>query len=243
MTKENKQRLMVGVFVVLGFVLLMVAVGFIGEKSRLFSKTIKLHTVFKDIGGLQSGGNVRFAGINVGTIDNVTIISDTAVRVEFIIDKNVKKFIKKGATAGINSDGLMGDKLLVITSGNADQPEVKDGEELPAGGGSNMDVIMAQAAITMNNAAAITTDLSAIVGGIKEGKGTIGKILMDDKFAKNIDGVVVNAKTGLKGFSENMEAAKSNFLFKGYYKKKEKELEKEKQAKLDSLEDLKKKKK
>ena len=242
MNKDNKQRIMVGVFVVVGFVTLMVAVGFIGQKSRLFSKTIKLHTIFKDIGGLQSGGNVRFAGINVGTIDNVTIISDTAVKVEYIIDKDVKKFIKQGATAGINSDGLMGDKLLVITSGNADMKEVEDGEQLPAGGGSNIDVIMAQAAITMNNAALITSDLSTIVGGIKEGKGTIGKLLVDEKFANNISGVVVNAKTGLAGFSENMEAAKSNFLFKGYYKKKEKEEAKEKEAIQDSLDRLKKKK-
>lgn len=243
MNKDNKQRIMVGIFVVVGFVTLMVAVGFIGQKTRLFSKTIKLHTVFKDIGGLQSGGNVRFAGINIGTIDNVTIISDTAVRVDYIIDKDVKKFIKQGATAGINSDGLMGDKLLVITSGNADMKEVEDGEQLPAGSGSNMDVIMAQAAVTMNNAALITSDLSTIVGGIKEGKGTIGKLLVDEKFANNINGVVVNAKTGLKGFSENMEAAKSNFLFKGYYKKKEKEAEKEKEAIQDSIQKLQKKKK
>ncbi len=233
---------MLGVFVVVGFIVLIVALNFIGQKSRLFSKTIKLHTIFNDINGLQSGGNVRFAGINVGTVDNVTIISDTAVQVDFIIDKNVKKFIKKGATAGISSDGLMGDKLLVLSSGDANGKEVEDGELVPAGGGSNIDQIMAQAKITMDNAAKITTDLAVVVETIKSGKGTIGKILMDQKMADNVDQVVVNAKEGLEGFSENMEAAKSNFLLKGYYKKKEKQEEKEKQARLDSIADLKKKK-
>lgn len=232
MKPNTNRKLLVGLFVCVAFLLLAVAVRFIGKKARLFSSTIKLHTVYKDINGLKAGGTVRFAGIDVGTVDNVTIMTDSTVRVDFLLDKHVQKFIKKDATSSISSDGLMGDKLLVISSGDAAQPEVSNGDYLPAGQANNIDAIMGQAKITMDNAAKITGDLAVISDNIKNGRGTLGKILMDRRFASNIDTTLKNAKEGIAGFRDNMEAAKSNFLLKGYYKKKEREAEK---AKRDSI--------
>ena len=76
-----------------------------------------LSGVFKDVAGLQAGNNVRFSGINVGTVENISIVSDTSVRVEILIDESTRKFIKKDAVASIGSEGLMGNKILIINPG------------------------------------------------------------------------------------------------------------------------------
>jgi phospholipid/cholesterol/gamma-HCH transport system substrate-binding protein len=81
---------------------------------------------------------------------------------------------------------------------------------------------------TTDNAALITDDLAAIMGNIRSGKGTIGKLFMDTVFAENLDKTIVNVKQGTKGFKQNMDAAKSSFLLRGFFKKKDKKTKKDK---------------
>ena len=68
---------------------------------------------------------------------------------------------------------------------------------------------------------------------INSGNGTLGRLIKDSTIAENINQTVNNLKKSSKGLDENMNAAKENFLFKGYYKRKEKEAEK---IKVDSAE-------
>ena len=98
-TAANKIKL--GIFVSVGVVVLILAIYFIGEKQQIFRSTFRLTGVFKDVGGLQIGNNVRLSGINVGTVENVSLISDTSVRVEVLIDEDTRQFIKKDAVASI----------------------------------------------------------------------------------------------------------------------------------------------
>ena len=81
MKKNTSNRIRLGIFVSLGIVLFILGVYFIGERQQLFRSTFRLSCVFKDVAGLQSGGNVRFSGITVGTVDNISIVSDTTVKV------------------------------------------------------------------------------------------------------------------------------------------------------------------
>src|SRR3970040_63675 len=108
----NKMKL--GIFISLGITVFIAAIYFIGEKQQLFRSTFRLSGVFADVAGLQAGNNVRLSGINVGTIENIVMISDTSVRVEILVDESIRKFIKKDAIAIIGSEGLMGNKILII---------------------------------------------------------------------------------------------------------------------------------
>jgi phospholipid/cholesterol/gamma-HCH transport system substrate-binding protein len=76
--------------------------------------------------------------------------------------------------------------------------------------------------ITAGNAALMSEDLSEIMAKINSGQGTLGRLINDEKIAKNLDATMTNLKTSTKKLDENMEAAKHNFLLKGYFKKKEK---------------------
>ena len=103
MKKNSTNKIKLGIFVSLGLVVLILAIYFIGEKQLLFKNTFRLSAVFEDVGGLQIGNNVRLSGINIGTVENISLISDTSVSVEVLIDENTRKFIKKDAVASIGS--------------------------------------------------------------------------------------------------------------------------------------------
>ena len=97
MKKNISNRIKLGIFTSLGILVLILAIYFIGERQQLFRSTFHLTGVFKDVAGLQAGSNVRFSGVNVGTVDNIRIVSDTSVKVEILIDESTRKFIKKDA--------------------------------------------------------------------------------------------------------------------------------------------------
>lgn len=240
MKKNTGDKIRLGMFVTIGAALFVVGIFFIGQKQRLFSSTIHIKFLCTDVSGLQPGNNVRFSGINVGTVSNITIAGDTTLEVELLIDKDVKKFIKKDAQASVGSEGLMGDKIVNISAGTVWQVSIEDGDIVNYTGGSSIEEIMAQVKITATNTAIITGDLAGIIGNISRGRGTIGKLFMDTVFADNLDQTIVNVKDGAGGFKDNMDAAKNSFLLKGYFKKQEKEKH-ELQRKKD--EDARKKKK
>jgi phospholipid/cholesterol/gamma-HCH transport system substrate-binding protein len=128
----------------------------------------------------------------------------------------------------IGSDGLMGNKIMLIIPGTAGQATLSDNDTIQTAQPVNMDEILLSLKVTSENAANITGDLSAIMKNIHEGKGTIGKLFMDSTMAENVDAAMVNIKEGTGGFKQNMDAASHNFLLKGYLKKKAEDKAREK---------------
>ncbi len=226
--KGNTVRL--GMFVSIGVLLLVLGIYFIGKKQQLFSSTFNLNGVFKDISGLQVGDNVRFGGINVGVVENIEIIADTSVRVDFNVAEKVRKFISKDARATIGSDGLMGNKILIIAPGSG-KGEIQNNDHLATYIPVNIDDILSKLKTTSDNAATISDDLSVIMNSIRSGKGVIGKLFMDSTMANNLDQTIVNIKQGAGGFKQDVDAAKHNFLLRGYFKKKKENEEKKKEDK------------
>ena len=204
----------------------VIAIFIIGKQKNLFDPVFKLTTTFYNVSGLQVGNNIRFSGINVGTVDNIKIINDSTVRVEMLIRKNVQQFIKTDCEAGIGSAGIIGDRVLIITQGSNDAPVVKEGQQIASIEPVETDAIMASLKITADNAAIVSDQLAEIVIKINSGKGTLGRLIQDSTIAENINQTIVNLKKSSKGLDENMNAAKENFLLKGYFKRKEKEAEK-----------------
>ncbi len=219
-TKSNKMKL--GIFVTISFLLLIVGIYFIGKKQQLFGSTFQITAIFKDIGGLQVGNNVRFSGINVGIVEEIIQISDSSVKVEMVINENTQKFMKKNVKALIGSDGLMGNKIItIIPSAKAGQ-QIADNDVIETVKPISMDDILLSVKITGDNAANITSDLAVIVKNIRDGKGTVGKLFSDTAFADNINQTIVNIKQGAGGFKQNMNAASKNIFLRGFFKKKKK---------------------
>lgn len=222
MQKQSINKVKLGIFVAIGVALFLAGIYYIGETKKLFSTTFRISAMFKDVNGLQVGNNVRFAGINVGTIEAIEIITDSTVKVDMILDVKTQKFIKKDAKAIIGSDGLMGNKIMNVSPGTAAFAMVDNGDMIGTTIPISLDDMLLKLKNTTDNAALITDDLAAIMGNIRSGKGTIGKLFMDTVFADNLDKTIINVKQGTKGFKQNMDAAKSSFLLRGFFKKKDK---------------------
>jgi len=205
MKKKVSHKVRLGIFISLGIAVFIIAIYFIGEKQQLFRSTFRLSGVFKDVAGLQVGNNVRLSGINVGTIDNISIISDTSVKVIILVDENIRQFIKKDAVAGIGSEGLMGNKVLVISPGTGGEKTIENDDVIATSQPIDVDDIMKSLKSTMDNTAYITGDLAKIATNIESGKGTIGRLMMDKTWREDIQSTIINLKDGSVGFRTFME--------------------------------------
>ena len=215
-------------FVLGGLAIFVLAIFIIGKQKNLFNPVFKLTTTFYNVSGLQVGNNIRFSGINVGTVDNIRIVNDSTVRVDMLIRKEVHQFIKTDCAVAIGSEGLIGDRLLIITQGSADAKLAKEGQELASTEPVETDAIMASLQVSAANAEIITYQLAEVMIKINGGQGTLGRLIQDTTIAENLNQTIVNLKTSSKGLDENMKAVKHNFLLKGYFKKKAKAAEEKK---------------
>lgn len=239
MNKESGSSWKLGMFVVLGLVAFTATIYFVGKEKNLFGSTFRLNSNFKNVSGLEIGNNVLFSGINVGTVSEIQLVTDTSVVVRLLIKKEVQQFIKNDAIASIGSDGLMGDKVLVISPGTSSKQMVKDNAIIASIKAIEMDEIMRSVKTSMDNASIITSELAEFTYKMNNGNGALSKLITDEKFANSLTKTMTNLQTGTKGLSENMEAAKHNFLLKGYFNKKKKAEAK----KLEEMEKLKEEKK
>jgi len=239
MKTTPSQKIKIGLFTFIGILVLVLIVFFIGNQKSLFSSTFNVHGTFKNVNGLNVGNNVRFAGINVGVVNDIAIVTDSSVRVDLTLNTSVKKFIKTDAKMSIGSDGLMGDKLVVIGPGGVtSHQEIADGGQLTAVNPIDVDKIISKLTGIADNAGNLIQNLSEITGKVNNGKGSLGRLLNNDKMANDLDATVKQAKTTMANvhkttstLNEDLTAAQHNFLLKGFFNKKKKAAK----AKQDSI--------
>lgn len=193
MAQETSKNIRVGIFVLVGTVLLIFSLYLIGAKQNLFGSTFVLKSQFKNVNGLMPGNNVRFTGIDVGTVKSVEIINDSTVNVTMIIEDKVQAFIKKNSTAMVGTDGLMGNKLVNILTSNEPSASVEDGDFLISKNPLGTDDMMRTLNMTNENVRDITVDLKNIVSRLNS-PNTLWSILMDTIVAENVKQAIVNIK-------------------------------------------------
>ena len=185
------KNIILGVFITLGVLLFIGVIYFIGARQNLFGTVTRIHAVFNNVSGLQVGNNVRFSGINVGTVESINIISDSSVRVTFVLEQNASRFIKKDAEASIGSAGLMGNKIVSISSGSIDENPVEDGDEIAASNPIEVQQIIADLQKTTESAKLISNNLAIISERLKNGQGIVGNLFADTTMTKTLDEILL----------------------------------------------------
>lgn len=328
MSKNAPNHIKLGIFVVAGILFLILMLYMIGKNENLFGAKITIKTRFQNAQGLLPGNNIRYSGIEVGTVKSVSIINDTTIEVMMVIKENMRQYIRKNAIASIGTDGLMGNKLVNISPSEGAAPFIEEGDVLPSKKPLDTDAMLRVLSDTnedisiiaedlkksiqrINNSTALwsllsdesvpenlrssiaqvrnaTTGVNSIVGDlqmvvdhVQQGKGTLGTVLYDTVFSRNLSEALVKVRTigeqadtlsnqisalatsihqsveggegpvhallkdkeltdklnnsldniekGTESFQQNMEALKSNFLFRGYFRKQERQ-QRQKQA-------------
>ena len=318
MRNKGVENIKVGALVFSGLLFLILTLYMIGKNRSLLGKTFEITAVVHNVNGLVPGNNVRFKGIDVGTVKSIEVANDTLINVTMIIEEKMKPFIKKNAIATIGTDGLMGNKLVNINSVSDHSPSVEEGDVIQSRQPVETDEMLRTLNTTNNNIERISTnlyeistklnrseslwsllsdstisrdlkiaiadlrrashntagltntakniamrlqegdglayqlftdstltnqlatsldkieqasnktslmisDLQKVIDEMKRGEGTAGLILADSAFRQSLYNSAMSIEQGTARFNQNMEALKTNFLFKKYYKKMEKE--------------------
>ncbi len=202
MSKANSQKVKVGIFVVVGTIILVAALYFIGSRQHIFTKNIQLYAVFENVNGLQLGNNVRYSGINVGTVTKIEMKEVGKITIEMTVEENSASFIKKDAVASISSDGLVGSMVVNIIPGEAGQDiGVVSGDMIQSFSGVSTADMLATLSKTNDNAVLLTADLLKITNQILEGEGALGMVISDTVFAQNIKQTLLELKKTSEGTS------------------------------------------
>ncbi len=185
MKKNAPNNIRLGLFITIGSIILVLSLYMIGSKRSIFSNTIKISSQFYNVNGLTSGNNVRYAGIDIGTVDKVKIENDSSVTVYMIIEKNNSIYIKKNSVVSVGTDGLMGNKLVNINPGQGDSQIIENNDVLASLRPVENDEMVRTLNTTNDNLAAITGDLKKFTSRLNKEKGIL-KLIDDSVSTENI---------------------------------------------------------
>jgi len=196
-----------GLFIFLGTVLLVLAIFLIGDKSSLFVKSYYINTYFDDVQGLKTGAPVRLSGINVGSVSEIKLLDDSTnrVAVKMRIGQDLKKFIRLDSKASIETEGLIGSKIVSISPGSPNLAIVENNGLIQAKPTVSMKKIIEETQGIMAYTKNITKDFADIVHKINNGNGTIGKIVNDDKLYLNSVSIMKSADSTLNSLTRQLD--------------------------------------
>ncbi|WP_419699354.1 MlaD family protein [Mucilaginibacter sp. NFX135] len=210
---ENRKAIIVGIFLALGLIVFILGVFTLGGQQKSFVKNIKISSVFSDVAGLKKGNNVWFSGVKVGTISEVKFIGPSKVQVFMNVDQATQQYIHRNAGAKVSSDGLIGNKIIVIDGGSPQAPEIQDGDILQAEKMLSTDDMLKTLQDNNQNLLAITTDFKVLSHKILEGKGTVGALMADSSMAMQLRAAMRNLQAATQS-AATMAVQLNNFSAK-----------------------------
>ncbi|MCH4553877.1 MULTISPECIES: MlaD family protein [Aestuariibaculum] len=186
MKQTNNQKLNLGLFVVIGLILFVVAVYLIGNRQNMFVKTFSISANFTNVNGLMQGNNVRYSGINIGTVKTIFMINDSTINVNMVIDEKMVQHIKKDAIATISTDGLVGNMIVNIIPGKGDAEMISSGDVIKTYTKIGTSEMLNTLNVTNENAALLTAKLLNVADAMSDDKGTLGMLINDTLVASNL---------------------------------------------------------
>ena len=194
MERSAGEKIRLGIFVIIGTALLVVAAYLIGNRQNMFGSTFTIHAVFRNVSGLQQGNNVRYSGVNVGTVRRIQMVNDTTIAVSMTLQENIIRHVKSDAIATIGSDGLVGSMIVNIVPGNGLAPQVSSGDTIVSYSRIGAEDMLSTLNKTNENAALLTSDLLQVTDALKQGRGTLGRLLNDTTMARDLEQTLKNLK-------------------------------------------------
>jgi phospholipid/cholesterol/gamma-HCH transport system substrate-binding protein len=222
-TPESSQRIAakVGLFILIGVIILAAGILTLGTMRKSFIKRIDATATFNSVNGLTKGNNVWFAGVKVGTVQEIAFTPDSKVRVLFSIEDKSQPFIKQDATVRVSSDGLIGNPIILISGGSPNVKMIDSGHNFQVEADVSQQEMLSTLQANNKNILAITNDLKGMMGDIRAGQGSLGKLMKDEAIYANISksmATVEAATRDLKKGAVNLAAlsdklgAEGNFI-------------------------------
>lgn len=187
-TPESSTRIAakVGLFILIGVVILAAAILTLGTMRKTFITRIDATATFNSVNGLTKGNNVWFAGVKVGTVQDISFTPDSKVRVLFSIEDKSQPFIKQDATVKVSSDGLIGNPIILISGGSPNVKMIASGHHFRAEADVTQQEMISTLQANNKNILSITTDLKGLTADIRAGQGSLGKLMKDEALYASI---------------------------------------------------------
>ena len=217
MTIKNNKPVIVGIFILLGIAIFVAAIFTLGGQKKTFVKSFTIYAVFDDVGGLLKGGNIWFSGVKVGTVKKIGFYGKSQVQVTMSIENDAESYIHKDAKAKIGTDGLIGNKIIIIYGGDSSLPQVEKNDFLSVDKALTTDDMLATLQANNKNLLNITNDFKSISKKIDSGSGTLATLLNDPMMAKKLNSSVDNLQATVANFklvsvsSKNVLASLQDF--------------------------------
>jgi len=209
MERTRSLNIKLGLFIISAFMLIVLTVYFIGMKSNLFERNFKSYAIFQNVKGVKTGNSVRLNGINIGIVNRIEIITDSSVRVDFILKEKVREFIREDAVATITSDGLVGNVIVNITPGYSGLPSIQNNHEFRVSQQAEIQDILNELKTTSEYATQMMRHVNNITEKIDNGEGIFGKLFTDttlymdvNRIARNINIITGNITVLTKNIND-----------------------------------------
>ncbi len=190
--KVRWSQLKVGVVGLTAFLILSILIFLLTSSKNPFLRTVTLHVYMDDASGITASTPVRLNGITIGSVDKVTLSNsgDPKRTVEFdlLVQESYLPEIPVDSVAGITAANLLGDKFINITKGRAPR-HIEDGGEIKSLQAQDIPELMAQSASLLTTFQTIVNRLDALLAGVEQGKGNIGKLLKDEELYDRLNGI------------------------------------------------------
>ena len=211
MTIKNNKPVIVGIFILLGIAILVTTIFTLGGQKKTFVKSFTVYAVFDDVSGLLKGGNIWFSGVKVGTVKKISFYGKSKVQVTMSIENDAESYIHKDAKAKIGTDGLIGNKIIIIYGGDSSLPQVEKNDFLSVDKALTTDDMLATLQANNKNLLNITNDFKSISKKIDSGSGTLATLLNDPAMAKKLNNSVDNLQATVANFKA-VSASSKNVL-------------------------------
>jgi phospholipid/cholesterol/gamma-HCH transport system substrate-binding protein len=183
----NRRGVFVGFFVLLGILFFVGGILMVGNLHETFKNKMEVVALFDDVNGLQKGNNVWFSGVKIGTVSSLHFYGKSQVEVLIKIDTKTQQYIRRDAMVKISSDGIIGNKILIIYGGSSTAGQIQEGDTLGVEKTFSTEDMINTLQENNKNFLAITDDFKVISKSLVAGEGTIGKLLKDDEVYANIN--------------------------------------------------------
>lgn len=194
MAKKYINSVKLGAFVLSGLLFLVVLLYMIGKNRNIFGDTYELKARFENVQGLLPGNNVRFSGIQAGTVKKIKILNDTVIEVTMILETKMQDIIRKNALASIGTDGLVGNKVVNIVPVKHPSELAVEGDILASKKVLNTDDMLQTLNRTNNDVAVIASELKSTIQRINN-SSALWSLLNDPSIPLDLKASVANIRS------------------------------------------------
>lgn len=202
---DRKRSIIVGLFVLVGLVILVAGILVLGTQQNRFSKNIQITTYFRDVKGLKVGNNVWFSGVKVGIVKQIAFDGVSNVRVVMNIEEKSVEYIRKDVQASLGSDGLIGNAIINLEGGTAAAPAITEGDQIGSKATGGVEAMLHTLQDNNENLLQITKNFATLSENLIEGKGSVGALLADESIANSLKATLASMQGAMAGVDHSMK--------------------------------------